>query len=115
MARRAVWIGGLVVVTVIVGAVAAGAYALSRAPGWLEAAAENALGRETTIGSMEIDWGWTPTIRLSDVKIDNVEWGQADHFLTAREIAFRLRLPPLLSGDIELPHVSADDPSLSLA
>lgn len=114
MSRRAWWIAGSCVAVVVVSTVAAGFYVISHAAGWIGDRVASATGRETRIGSVEIDWDWTPTVRLTDVAIANTDWGEADHLLTAAEIRFRLRLPPLLHGALELPDLTIRDGSIAV-
>jgi len=103
MARRALWILGFGPIGVLGAAVALAVIALDRAPGWVGDRLQGATGRESSVGSVNIDWSWTPTITLTDVAIANAEWGEAEHLLSVREARFRLRLLPLLRLRIEIP------------
>ena len=69
-------------------------------------------GRKTTIGRIAIDWGWTSQIVLDDVAVSNADWGKAPHMFQARQIAFEIRLWPLLHGDIVLPRLTLRQPEL---
>src|SRR3546814_1821570 len=98
MAWRWVWIvgGGLIAVVVAAG-VAAVAFALTRGPAWVGDRASTATGRSVEIGSLDIGWGRAPIIHLTDVSVANVDWGEAEHLLTAREVRIQVRLLPLLA------------------
>lgn len=114
MARRRYWIIGGILAAVVAAGVAAGALALARAPGWLADRASTATGRVVTIGALSIDWGWTPTIRVSGLAVDNTGWGEVDHLLAVRDLRFRVRLLPLLAGRIELPELTLQGASLAI-
>jgi uncharacterized protein involved in outer membrane biogenesis len=73
-----------------------------------------ALGRPITIGSLNIGWGRTTHVSLTDVKVDNVEWGSTAHFLEAKSIDLDLRLWPILTGHFVLPKLVVDEPKLFL-
>ena len=71
-------------------------------------------GRKTTIGRIAIDWGWISRVHLDNVQISNADWARAPHMFSAQEIAFDIRLWPLLHGDIEMPHLLLRGPELDL-
>jgi len=73
-----------------------------------------AIGRETTIGGSDIDWGWTTHVRLSDVKVANAKWSKQPNMLEAGVIDFELRLPPLLTGSFEFPRITLEQPKIVL-
>ncbi|MDY0873478.1 AsmA family protein [Dongia rigui] len=117
--RRALKILGIVcgsTIGVLLGAVAAG-YALLQSD-FLRHEAQSrvgaAIGRETTIGGTQIDWGWTTHVRLSDVRIANASWSKQPYMLEARMIDFQLRLAPLLTGAFEFPEITLDRPKIVL-
>ncbi len=73
------------------------------------------LGREISLnGRMEIDWGWTPRITLTDVAVANAPWGSEPRMAQVDRIDVAVNLPPLLRGRIELPEVSLTGPDLLL-
>jgi len=114
MSRRALWIGGACAIAVLAAAGTAGGYAYTHAAEWIGNRLASATGRETRIGSVDIDWAWTPTVRLTDVAVGNADWAEADYLLTAGEVRFRLRLIPLLRGALELPDLAILDGSLAI-
>ena len=71
-------------------------------------------GRKTTIGRIAIDWGWISRVHLENVQIANADWAKAPHMFAAQEIAFDIRLWPLLHGDIVMPHLLLRRPELDL-
>ena len=73
-----------------------------------------ALGRETRIGSTQIDWGWTTHVKLQDVKIANAEWGKTPHMLEAQLVDFEIELWPLVSGSFVLPRIEIGAPKILL-
>lgn len=114
MRHRRAWIVGTASLAIVVALVAAGAYALARAPGWTAEAVTGVTGRETRVESVRIDWSWTPTVQLTGLTIANADWGEADHLLEARSLRIRLRIPPLLEGRFELPEVTVDGGALAI-
>ena len=60
MARRALWILGIGAIAVVAGAVGLAVFALDRAPGWIADRIEGPTGRASRIGSLDVDWSWTP-------------------------------------------------------
>jgi archaellin len=70
-------IGTLVALMVVA---AIGIYVLLNSSYLLEQAqgrASKATGRAVTIGSLAVDWSWTPTINLRKVDLANSKWGEA--------------------------------------
>lgn len=108
MARRAVWIVGGGIALIGAAAVALFGFAATRGPGWVGGQVERATGRETRIGALAFDWGWTTTVRMTDVAVANADWGQADNLFTAREVRVAVRLPPLLRGRLDFPMIEVD-------
>ncbi len=82
--------------------------------GQMEQRAGVALGREIKIGDLQVDWSWAPRVRLRDVLLGGAA-KDAPPMLQAQEIQFRLRLPPLLRGEVVLPEVKLTKPDLALA
>ena len=116
--RRVAKIAAIVVgvfLVLIVGAVAAlVVYAGSSAfRGEVEQRAGVALGREFKIGDLQINWSWAPRIQLRDVLIGGAAEG-APPLLEAAAIDLRIRLLPLLRGDVVLPHLQLEQPKLAL-
>jgi AsmA family protein len=116
--RRVAKIAAIVVgafLLLIVAAVAALViYAGSSAfRGEVERRAGVALGREFKIGDLQINWSWAPRIQLRDVLIGGAA-EDAPPLLEAAAIDLRIRLLPLLRGDVVLPHLELDQPKLAL-
>jgi uncharacterized protein involved in outer membrane biogenesis len=104
-----------VILVLIVGAVAAlVVYAGSSAfRGEVEQRAGVALGREFKIGDLQINWSWAPRIQLRDVLIGGAA-EDAPPLLKAAAIDLRIRLLPLLRGDVVLPNLQLEQPELAL-
>ena len=81
--------------------------------GEVEKRAGVALGREFKIGDLQINWSWAPRIQLRDVLIGGAAEG-APPLLKAAAIDLRIRLLPLLRGDVVLPHLQLEQPKLAL-
>jgi uncharacterized protein involved in outer membrane biogenesis len=94
-----------------------GVYALLNSSYLLEQAqgrASKATGRDVTIGSLDVDWSWTPTIYLRKVDLANSDWGEAERMFSADAIAFSIKPWPLLRGHIILPFLRVESPKVSL-
>src|SRR4051812_47669905 len=71
---------------------------------WLRPAVERYLthrsGREVRAGHLTVEWpfGLEPTVRFTGVHVANASWAAQRPFVTAREVAFCVRLPSLV-GD----------------
>ena len=72
-----------------------------------------ALGREFKIGDLQINWSWAPRIQLRDVLIGGAA-EDAPPLLEAAAIDLRIRLMPLLRGEVVLPHLQLEQPKLAL-
>ena len=81
--------------------------------GEVEQRAGVALGREFKIGDLQINWSWAPRIQLRDVLIGGAA-EDAPPLLEAAAIDLRIRLLPLLRGDVVLPHLQLEQPKLAL-
>lgn len=74
----------------------------------------SALGRETSIATTDIDWGWTTHVKLTDVKIANAKWGKEPYMLEAGLVDFQIELLPLLHGSFVLPKIELQTPKIAL-
>jgi len=81
--------------------------------GEVEKRAGVALGREFKIDDLQINWSWAPRIQLRDVLIGGAA-EDAPPLLRAAAIDLRIRLLPLLRGDVVLPHLKLEKPNLDL-
>ena len=79
--------------------------------GEVEKRAGVTLGREFKIGDLQINWSTAPRIQLRDVLIGGAA-EDAPPLLEAAGIDLRIRLLPLLRGDVVLPHLELDKPSV---
>jgi hypothetical protein len=81
--------------------------------GQVEQRAGVALGREFKLGNLKVDWSWAPRIQLRDVLIGGAA-KDAPPLLETAGIDLRIRLLPLLRGNVVLPHLQLDRPNLVL-
>jgi uncharacterized protein involved in outer membrane biogenesis len=81
--------------------------------GEVESRAGVALGREFNLGDLTINWSWAPRIQMHDVLIGGAAQ-DAPPLLKAAAIDLRIRLLPLLRGDVVLPHLQLEKPDLAL-
>ncbi|MEQ9641525.1 MAG: AsmA family protein [Alphaproteobacteria bacterium] len=106
--RILLWAGIAVVALVIV---AAGtAYVLVQR-GALIGPAENALsaalGRDVTIGGLDVDIGRVIDVRVRALRIANPDWAEAADAARFDDIALSVRAWPLLRGDVQIPDAHA--------
>ncbi len=73
-----------------------------------------AVGREVQLGSLDIDPGWTTTVRVTDMTVANAEWAEADKLLTLDEGEIAVKVWPLLSGRTEVPRIMLRKPNITL-
>ena len=74
-------------------------------------------GREVQIDALEVDWGWTPRLRLQGLRVANADWaGGAEKQPLAKVEAVRVavRIWPLLRGRLELPELIVTRPQIRL-
>ncbi len=113
--RVLLWVLGTLVTLMVVAAI--GVYALLHSSYLLEQAqgrASKATGRAVTIGSMDVDWSWTPVVHLREVNLANSDWAEAEQMFTADSLAFAIKPWPLLGGHIVLPFIRVENPKVSL-
>ena len=82
--------------------------------GQVERHAGSSIHRDTHIGTLSIDWGWTTRITLGDVSIANSDWGEREAMLSAESVEAALRLAPLLRGTVDLPELRLVRPLLAI-
>ena len=82
--------------------------------GEVERHAGVALGREIKIGDLRIHWSWSPKVQLRQVVLGAAA-KDAPPLMKAEGIQFELRLLPLLRGEVVLPDLRLEQPSLALA
>lgn len=74
-----------------------------------------ATGREFHIrGDLDVDIGWHPRITAQDLHLANAEWSKRREMASLRQLDLRISLLPLLSGNVQLPYLSLDEPKLIL-
>jgi len=115
LGRILLWVLGTLVTLVVIAAI--GVYTLLNSSFLLEQAqgrASKAAGRAVTIGSIDVDWSWTPVIHLRKVDLANSDWGQAERMFTADSVAFAIRAWPLLGGHVVMPFIQVENPVVSL-
>lgn len=83
--------------------------------GTVERRVEAATGREFSIGGdLDVDLGWSPTIRADAIALGNAAWSKDPHMVAVERLEFRIALWPLLRGDVVLPTVTLRKPRLVL-
>ncbi|MBB1060076.1 AsmA family protein [Marilutibacter spongiae] len=83
--------------------------------GPLERRVHAATGRELEIaGDLDVDLGWTSTVRADRVRFSNAAWSDARDMASAERVEVDLALWPLLSGTVRLPDIRLQGPELRL-
>jgi uncharacterized protein involved in outer membrane biogenesis len=73
----------------------------------IERMAAKATGRKLTLGGeIGLDFGLSPTLIVTDVALSNAPWASKPQMITARRIEAKVRLLPLLFGDVELKYLT---------
>ena len=112
IAKIAAIVVGVFLLLIIAAVAALVIYAGSSAfRGEVEQRAGVALGREFKIGDLQINWSTAPRIQLRDVLIGGAA-EDAPPLLEAAGVDLRIRLLPLLRGDVVLPHLQLDQPKV---
>ena len=83
--------------------------------GPIERRVEAATGREFSIGGdLDVDPGWTPTVRADAIEFGNAAWSKDPRMLVVGRVELRIALWPLLRGEVVLPTVTLRKPRLVL-
>ncbi|HVZ02554.1 MAG TPA: AsmA family protein [Dongiaceae bacterium] len=113
--RIALWTLGVFALLVV--AAGAGIYLFVHSTVLLQQAqarASKATGRAVTIGSLDVDWSWTPHILLRKVDLANPDWAKDQRMFAADTIEFAIKPWPLLGGHLVLPYLRIDAPEVAL-
>ena len=82
---------------------------------FVERRVEARTGREFHIdGDLDVDLSMAPKVTLERVRFGNLPAAKVRDMARSEEIEFRLRLLPLLSGDVELPYLTLAKPWVRL-
>ena len=69
----------------------------------IERLVAEATGRELTLGGeVGLDFGFSPALVVTDVALANTPWASDPQMITARRIEAKVRLLPLLFGDLTI-------------
>ena len=73
------------------------------------------LGRHFEITQrLNVELGWTTTVRLEGIEIANPDWARNAYLLKATTAEFDVSLLPLITGKVVLPRVILTNPNLGL-
>jgi uncharacterized protein involved in outer membrane biogenesis len=82
---------------------------------WVERRVEAQTGREFHIdGDLDVDLSMAPKVTFEGVRFGNRPGAKDKDMATSRKVEFRLRLLPLLRGDVELPYLALAKPWILL-
>lgn len=105
---------GALVALVIAAAVFIAVFDWSRATGWVAAQASERLNREVALGDLEVGLALPLHVRLHDLTIANIDGGSRPTMARVDLLEFRLRLLPLLRGQLVLPQIHLAQPDVLL-
>ncbi len=109
------WLLVLLVVVVLILSFIGVKVDLSHLRGGFEVAAGKALGRQVTIaGPLELEFSNWLAVDVSDVRIANVAGAAQPEFLNAGLAHMRIGVFPLLSGEINIAEITAENVTLNL-
>lgn len=110
-------IGVVVLLVVLAGAIVI-------APSFIDSAAlkqeitsqaRSATGRELTIGgNLEVRIFPAPALTANDIRLSNVEGGEADNMVSLKAVEVRVALMPLLSGQIQVERIRLVGPVVNI-
>jgi|GEM_PF-515946 len=73
-----------------------------------------ALGRELSVGGLDLSFWGGLGVRLEKVKVGNPTGMEGPDFLTADGIDLKLRLLPLISGDVRVSRLIIESPAINM-
>ena len=78
-------------------------------------AIEGAIDREVRVdGTFSLDLGWQPTLRITDIWIENAAWTGKKEMARAERIEVQVALRPLFSGIVRVPRLVVEGVSVDL-
>ncbi|MEA2080157.1 MAG: AsmA family protein, partial [Pseudomonadota bacterium] len=87
----------------------------SRIKGLIEQAIMDASGHRLVIhGNLTLSLSLAPELEVKDVKLANTSWGSQPQMVTIGQLTVRLKLLPLLRGDVEFKDINLVDTRILL-
>ena len=112
MQRRRRWpfvVGGIAVLLIVLVAV----FDWNWFKGPIERRVTEATGREFRIGGeLDVDLGLRTRISASDIRFANAPWSKHPQMFEVKRVEARIRVLPLLRGDVDLTFIDVDAPQL---
>ena len=113
--RILVWIAGIVVVLLILVVVALQLFfPVEKVKTMAIEEGSAALGRDVAVGDLELSFWGGLGVQLSDVRIGNPPGIDGPEFLSAEAVDLKLRLLPLITGDIRVDRLVIDRPTITM-
>lgn len=83
--------------------------------GYLSDTVYELTGRRLVIaGKLSIDWGLQPSVRITNVRLDNPEWASRDYMAKFDELVLQVDLASLVGGSIRFPELRITGPEIWL-
>jgi uncharacterized protein involved in outer membrane biogenesis len=110
------WVGGVLGVLAIAIVILIAVWDWNWFRGPLARVASARMHREVTItGNLNADiWSWQPSATIDGVHIANPKWAAKQNLADIDRIAVKIRLLPLLTGNVDLPLLRFDHPNVRL-
>ncbi|MEC5387864.1 AsmA family protein [Uliginosibacterium sp. H3] len=83
--------------------------------GPLERMASAKTERTVTLGHLDVKLAWPPVVKLTDVRVGNIQNATPERMITADEIDIAVDIPSLFGPDIVIPEVRLSKPDIHLA
>jgi len=80
----------------------------------VEGALGGVLGRQVSIGDLEVDFGSTTRVRLSELDLANTDWAQGESLARLYALNFTIEIWPLIGGDVVIPEARISRAKVSL-
>ncbi|CAB5109228.1 hypothetical protein D3OALGB2SA_2316 [Olavius algarvensis associated proteobacterium Delta 3] len=114
--KKAIAVAALLVAGLILAAfILVAAYDFNTLKPRIQQLAKETTGRELVIaGDLDVRLGFSPVISIHDVRFQNAPWGSRPDLLTATRIELRVKLWPLILGDLVFKRIHLIEPDFLL-
>jgi uncharacterized protein involved in outer membrane biogenesis len=109
------WVGGILAALLIAVIIFFAAFDWNSVRGYIGEKVTAQTGRQFSIaGDLDVDLSLTPKIHAEQVRFENANWGSEPNMLDLEVVDFRVRLLPLLRGEIVIPEIAFSRPTIVL-
>lgn len=72
------------------------------------------MGRTVALDGLDVQPGWTTTVTLEGLSIENPRWAVREHLFEAETVRVAIRTWPLILGDVQIPSATFVNPRAGL-